>query len=131
MKKSFNQFLRFAVIGVIGFIVDVFFLYFAIYVLGLDVINAAFFAFPFAVTATWFGNRIFTFHDAEKTPLFSQWLQFFIVCAIGLVFNRGAYTLSVLYVPFVYEYPFIGVVIGTLVAMFFNFFVMKRLVFRA
>ena len=128
--KPFIQFLRFSIIGALGFIVDVFFLYLAIDALGLDRITAAFFSFPFAVTFTWLGNRYFTFCEASRTPLFSQWLQFFIVCAIGLVFNRGTYTLAVIYSSFVYDYPIIGVIIGTLTAMFFNFFVSKKFVFK-
>ncbi|MCL2505561.1 MAG: GtrA family protein [Alphaproteobacteria bacterium] len=131
MKKSFVQFFRFSVIGVLGFFADVFFLYFAIYALDFGRISASFFSFPFAVTFTWLGNRYFTFRDAERTPLFSQWRQFVMVCAIGIVFNRGAYAISVESIPLVYDYPFIGVIIGTLAAMLFNFFVSKKFVFKA
>jgi len=131
MKNFIRQFSRFAIIGGLGFIVDVCLLYFAIYVLDFGRIAASLFSFPFAVTFTWFGNRCFTFKDAERTPMFSQWKQFFVVCTIGLVINRGVYAISVLSVPFIYDYPIIGVILGTGSAMFFNFFASKRFVFKA
>ncbi len=124
------EFCKFGGVGVAGFIVDTIFLYVGIHALGLSRIGAGLFAFPFAVTVTWFGNRVFTFRDIDHEPMAKQWTKFAIVCAVGLVFNRGAYSLSVSTIQLVYDYPFIGLLIGTAAGMFFNFFVSKRLVFR-
>jgi putative flippase GtrA len=59
-----------------------------------------------------------------------QWSKFAIVCAVGLVFNRGTYTLLVSLIPLVYDYPAIGLMGGSLAGMFFNFFASKKLVFK-
>ncbi len=124
------QFIKFGIVGVVGFAVDTFFLYVGIDELGLGRVAAGFFAFPFAVTVTWIGNRLFTFRDAPHEPMAKQWAKFAAVCVVGIVFNRGAYTLLVSTIPFVYAYPVIGLLAGTAAGMFFNFFASRRLVFR-
>jgi putative flippase GtrA len=58
-----------------------------------------------------------------------QLTKFAIVCAIGLVFNRGTYSLLVSTIPVVYEYPVIGLLGGTAAGMFFNFFAARKHVF--
>lgn len=124
-----SQFLKFGVVGVAGFVVDAAFLYLGLELLGLGRIAAGFFAFPFAVTFTWIGNRLYTFKDSPREPLLKQWSKFASVCAIGIVFNRGTYSLLVSAIPLVYHYPVLGLLAGTLTAMFFNFFASHRFVF--
>jgi putative flippase GtrA len=131
LRKTARQFLKFGMIGAIGFAVDSVMLYFGIYVLGMGRVVAGFFSFPFAVTSTWIGNRRFTFRDARHASAVTQLAKFAAVCAIGLVFNRGTYTLLVTYVPVVYAHPILGLVAGTGVSMFFNFFATRRHVFGA
>ncbi|HAX92110.1 MAG TPA: GtrA family protein, partial [Rhodospirillaceae bacterium] len=82
------------------------------------------------VTVTWIGNRLFTFKDHDHEPMAKQWAKFASVCAVGIVFNRGTYTLMVSLIPFVYDYPVLGLLGGTAAGMFFNFFASKKLVFR-
>jgi putative flippase GtrA len=124
------QFLKFGIVGVIGFVVDVAFLYLGIYGFGFGRIAAGFFSFFFAVTVTWIGNRLFTFRDAKHESMAKQWTKFAAVCLVGIVFNRGTYSLLVSTIPLIYDYPVIGLLAGTGVAMFFNFFASRRLVFR-
>ena len=124
------QFLKFGMVGVAGFIVDTFFLYIGIDGLGLGRVAAGFFSFPFAVTVTWAGNRLFTFRGAQHEPMAKQWSKFAAVCVVGIVFNRGTYSLLVSTIPLVYDYPVIGLLGGTAAGMFFNFFASRRLVFR-
>ena len=130
MPPLLIQFIKFGIVGVVGFVVDTAFLYIGIDGLGLSRVAAGFFSFPFAVTVTWIGNRLFTFREIEHEPMAKQWAKFAIVCAVGIVFNRGTYTLCVSTIPFVYDYPVIGLLAGTAAGMFFNFFASKRLVFR-
>jgi putative flippase GtrA len=129
-KETAEQFFKFGIIGFVGFIVDAAFLYVGIDALGLGRVAAGFFSFPFAVTATWVGNRLFTFRDASPMPAAKQLAKFAFICAIGLLFNRGTYSLLVTFVPFVYRYPVIGLLAGTSAGMFFNFFASKKHVFK-
>lgn len=130
-KKTSFQFFKFGIVGGVGFVIDAAMLYFGIYALGLGRIGAGLFSFPFAVTVTWIGNRAFTFKDAQPKPAMKQLTAFFVVCAIGLVFNRGTYSFLVSAVPLIHDYPIIGLVAGTGVGMFFNFFAAKKHVFAA
>ena len=129
-RGTARQFFKFGIVGLLGFIVDTGMLYFGIYALGLTRVPAGIFSFPFAVATTWIGNRVFTFHDAEPTPAAQQLAKFAAVCTIGLVFNRGTYSLLVSTVPFVYAYPVIGLMAGTGAGMLFNFYAFKKHVFK-
>jgi putative flippase GtrA len=128
-RETAQQFFKFGIVGAVGFVVDSAFLYFGIYALGFGRVTAGLFSFPFAVTATWIGNRHFTFRDAPPMPAVQQLAKFAAVCAVGLVFNRGTYSLLVSTVPFVYDHPIIGLLAGTGAGMFFNFFAARRHVF--
>ena len=94
-RETARQFFKFGIVGGVGFVIDSAFLYLGIYALGLDRVPAGLFSFPFAVTATWIGNRLFTFRHAQHIPALQQLAKFAAVCAVGLVFNRGTYSLLV------------------------------------
>jgi len=129
-RLTLVQFAKFAVIGGTAFILDNILVYFAIYALGVDPTLAGFLSFPFVVTYTWIGNRLFTFRDAPQSPKHIQWAKFAALCAIGLVFNRGTYVFAISTLPVSPYTPALSLALGTAVGMFFNFFGSKKLVFR-
>lgn len=124
------QFLKFGTIGIVGFLVDFTFFHIGFDLLGLGHYISALFSFPFAVTATWIGNRLFTFRGQSTGKAHHEWARFAMVCFVGLVINRGTFTLLTATVPLVYAYPILGLMGGTATAMFFNFFAARRVVFR-
>jgi|GEM_PF-522221 len=130
-NQTLVQFFKFGLIGALGFVVDTTFLYVGLDAFGFSRIAAGFFAFPFAVTFTWIGNRLYTFADQPHEPMAKQWAKFAAVCTVGIVFNRGTYSLMVSLIPFVYAYPVFGLLGGTATGMLFNFFASKKLVFKA
>lgn len=130
MTPTMVRFLKFGLVGGVGFLADALFLYIGIYAFGMDRVPAGFFAFPFAVTVTWIGNRLYTFGDQEHEPMAKQWSKFALVCVVGVVFNRGMYSLLVSTIPFVYDYPIIALFAGSLSGMFFNFFASRKIVFK-
>ena len=130
-RETTHQFFKFGIIGAVGFIIDSGMLYIGIDALGLERIAAGLLSFPFAVTATWIGNRFFTFRNAAPIPATQQLAKFALACTIGLVFNRGTYSLLVSTVPFVYDHPIVGLLAGTVAGMFFNFYASKKHVFKA
>lgn len=127
---TFHQFIRFCMIGVIGFLVDFVMLTVGIELLGLGRYLAAYFSFPFAVLATWLGNRLFTFRGASRHSRREEFLRFASVCLVGLIVNRGTYSLVITTVPLAYTHPTLGLIAGTGAGLFFNFFLAKKLVFR-
>lgn len=123
-------FIKFAIIGTLGFIVDSLVLLFALHVAGLDPYSGRVVSFLVAITCTWLGNRFFTFHDRRQASLFKEWLAFFLANGVGGGINYATYSLLIAFVPFIKETPVLAVAAGSLVAMFFNYAVSSKLVFR-
>ncbi len=124
------QFLKFGTVGFGGFCIDYAMLHVGLDVLGLGRYGSALFSFPFAVTATWLGNRLFPFRGQSKHRAHHELVRFVGVCAVGLVLNRGAYSLVVYLLPLAYTYPIIGLLAGTAAGMLFNFFSARKVVFK-
>jgi putative flippase GtrA len=129
-RTTFVQFVKFGIVGVLGFGVDLSLFHLALDVFGFGHYGSALFAFPFTATFTWFGNRLFTFRGRRELGARAQWTRFLTVCAAGLVLNRGTFSLLTATVPLVYAWPVLGLLAGTGAGMFFNFFMVRRLVFR-
>jgi putative flippase GtrA len=124
------QFLKFGTVGFFGFFIDYGFYHVGFDIVGLNHDESALFSFPFAATFAWIGNRTFTFRGEHKGHPGMQWMRFVMVASIGIVFNRGTFTLLTHTVPLVYRYPVLGLLAGTGAGMFFNFFFSRRHVFR-
>jgi putative flippase GtrA len=123
-----SQFLRFAVVGVIGFLVDAGILRFAIAVLGFNLYSGRVVSFLCAATVTWALNRTFTFR--HRGPPAAQWFRFVSVNALGAAVNFGTYALMVVLWPLARHFPSLAVAGGSLAGMGFNYTLMKKVVFR-
>jgi putative flippase GtrA len=123
-----GQFLRFGLVGTVGFIVDAGVLRLVVSFLGLNLYVGRVISFLVAATVTWALNRTFTFkHTGARGR---QWLRFVLANAIGGFVNFGAYAALVSTLPFVHAHPVIAVAAGSLAGMGFNFTLSKWLVFR-
>jgi len=138
-RQTLVQFSKFSVVGGCGFVIDYALVHAFIFFLQLAPVWAGLFSYPFTVTFTWAGNRFFTFHDSDHEAFAQQLMKFATVCAVGLVFNRGTYALVVTQLPQDLTHPFglslldlptLGLIAGTAMGMFFNFFAAKKLVFK-
>ena len=125
-----NQFLRFAAVGVVGFVVDTAALMFALKFLPLDLYTGRVFSYFVAATCTWALNRRFTFVHPDPAPAFLQWLKFMGANALGGAVNYAVYAAVVTYTAIGPVYPVVGVAAGALVGLVFNFSVNKFWVFR-
>lgn len=126
------RFLRFALVGTGGFVVNWIALYLALHFVGLDKYSAWFAAFFVGVTFTWWGNRTLTFRDrAVSQGLAREWLAFFVGNSLGALANFAAYFLLVTFAAPPFDNPLVAIVAGTLVGLVFNFTVSSRFVFRA
>lgn len=125
------QFIKFGMVGTLGFLVDAGILYGCMFLFGMGPYSGRVVSFLTGVTVTWLCNRNFTFHDKKNNDaLHVQWSKFFVVCLGGFVFNYGSYALLIANSPLVEAHPILGVAVGSLIGMFFNFFAAKHLVFR-
>lgn len=124
------QFLKFGVVGVIGFVVDAGVLKLCMSLLDMGPYSGRVVSFLVAVTTTWICNRVFTFRGQGRDAAHVQWAKFSVVCIGGFVLNYGTYALLIATQPLVTEYPVLGVAAGSIAGMFFNFFASRNLVFR-
>lgn len=126
-----RQFLRFALVGVVGFVVDASVLTLAMRVLGMGPYAGRVLSFLIAATTTWWLNRTFTFGAPPARSLVAEWLRFLSVNAIGGALNVAIYSALVALVPLVARWPVLGVAVGAVVGLGFNFIGSKRAVFRS
>ncbi len=122
-----HQFVRFGVVGFAGFLVDIAVVYALKDRVGL--IPAGLLAYLAAATATWAGNRAWTFAGPQPGSAARQWLLFLAANGVGFVLNRGTFTLLVLLVPLCAEYPVLAVLAGVAAGLGANFHLSRRIVF--
>jgi putative flippase GtrA len=127
-SELLRQFFVFGVIGTAGFVVDTSTLYLAMGFMGLDHYSGRVVSWFVAATFTWAMNRRFTFSDSR--PPFRQWLAFLASNAVGGLVNFGIYAAMVTFMPLVAEHPVIGVAVGAIAGLFFNFSASKYVVFK-
>lgn len=124
-----QEFLRFGVVGTVGFVVDTTVLYGAL-ALGAGLYGGRAISYVTAATTTWLLNRLWTFRNrAGGTSAHRQWALFVIVNLGGFALNYGTYAALVTFVPLVAAWPVLGVAAGSIAGMFSNFFLSRALVF--
>ena len=124
------QFGKFGIVGTIGLIVDCTVLYLVMTLAGLGPYVSRIISFLAAATTTWALNRCFTFRGTHDGSLIGQWAKFIAANAFGGVINYAIYALLIATTATVASHPFLGVAVGSIVAMFVNFTASKKLVFR-
>ncbi|MFQ5409700.1 MAG: GtrA family protein [Anaerolineales bacterium] len=90
-RKEIERFLKFSVVGFIGFIVDTGTLNLLVGVVGLDTntlrLVAKTISFTLALISNFLWNRFWTYPDSRSKPIRKQLAQFFIVNLAGLALN--------------------------------------------
>ncbi len=129
-KLMILQFIKFGTVGFIGFFIDLGFFHIGFDLFGFGHYTSAMFSFPFAATFGWLGNRLFTFRGNHTGSAHAQLGRFLMVTTCGLILNRGTYSLLTATIPLVYDYPVLGLLAGTGAGMFFNFFFVRKIVFK-
>ena len=128
-RDSTGQFLRFAVVGALAFLVDASVLQAAL-ALGLDPYSGRLASYLCAATAAWAMNRRYTFRVPGREGLAGEWLAYLAANAIGGLVNYGTYVLALWLSGAVRTWPVLGVAAGSVAGLAFNFVVNKYWVFR-
>lgn len=115
--------------GMGGFVVDsiVFSLLFIYYQLPL--VPARVFAFVVAATATFLGNRLFTFQDKSEDRL-AQFIKYFAVASFSAIPNLLVFKLVIIFFWQNNMGVAIAFVSGILIGMLSNFVLSRSLVFK-
>ncbi len=128
-KPSLPQFLRFGVVGALGFVWDTSTVYLTRATIGL--MPAIMLAFLVAATLNWALNRAWTFrHTPCVHSLARQWALYMVANSLGFVLNRG--TAAILVTAFVAcrEQPVLALAAGAGAGLAANFILSQRFVFR-
>jgi putative flippase GtrA len=131
-----GQFLRFGIVGGIGFLVDAGLLRLLL-TAGLSPYSGRVVSFLAAVTTTWILNRSFTFrrdaaaagHAAPGHPA-GEWLAYLGLMLIGGAVNYGTYAVALQISDLVRAHPEIGVALGSIAGMLVNFWTAKTMIFE-
>lgn len=124
-----GQFLRFAVVGVVGLAVDGIVLFACLNWLGTGLYAGRAVSYLAAASTTWLLNRIFTFPEADRSGTARQWMRFVLLNGIGGVANYGMYSLVVTFGPPVAALPYLGILAGSVTGLTFNFWMSRRYAF--
>lgn len=126
-------FLRFAIIGALGFLLDLAVLAFAIEVLGLGPYAGRALSFAVTVTFTWAMNRWLTFAErrAARGGILKEWARFVAANAIGLAVNYVVYAALLNWGSGWLASPYVAAGCGAIAGLVFNYTASSRLVFRA
>ena len=128
------SFIRFAAVGAAGYVVDASVLALGIEQFGLDQYRGRALSIAVAMTATWLGNRYFTFADRRARGSFSavaeEGLKFAGANLTGSAVNYGVYAVLVRFAAAPFNNVYLAQVIGVLAGLIFNFTLSRALVFR-
>jgi putative flippase GtrA/4-amino-4-deoxy-L-arabinose transferase-like glycosyltransferase len=124
-----TQFLRFALVGCAGFVVDAGVLN-AVLLLGADRYSGRLVSYLVAATATWALNRNYTFREQRDARRLREWGRFLASNALGGLVNWVSYAMLVSVSGTVRAHPVIGVAVGSLAGLAVNFTLSRRFVFN-
>jgi putative flippase GtrA len=120
-------FIRFALVGVIGFVVDAGVVAFLVRVLGIGAYQARLGSYLAAVTTTWWLNRQFTF-ESKSAPL-RQFIAFLLTNSFGAGINLAVYAGIIAWRGSAGWIPIMAVGAGSLAGLGCNFIFSSKLVF--
>lgn len=116
-----RRWLRFALVGTIGFLVDALVLATGYHWLGLGALLARAISFTVAVLVTWQLNRRFTFAASNNDRSSGELLRYLGTNLAGLTVNAVVYALIVTLLPWAEERPIIALIPASLLAAFINY----------
>lgn len=136
-SRERTRFLRFAVVGMIGAVIDFGVANLLVYVFFAPLVIAGTISFISAILSNFFWNRYWTYPDSRSRPIAQQLIQFAVVNGLGLtiripilrwlepvlfrLFSRLPFSLPV-FSPDVLAKN-LTLAVAVLIVMFWNFFV--------
>ncbi len=126
-----KQILLFAIVGVIGFVVDAGVVQLLVREFHVNPYGARVVSFLAAATTTWSFNRRYTFAGHSSGSRRIELLRYLVAMALGFALNYGAYAACLMFWPLVHRWPAIGVAAGSVAGAIVNFVSSKYWIFRA
>jgi putative flippase GtrA len=124
-----RQFLRFAIAGIVGFVVDVIVLY-VLLGLGLGYYSGRVLSFLVAAFTTWQINRRHAFAAQADERRFREWLRYLLAMSGGGILNYLVYSGIVAFAAHGPWLPLLAVAAGSIAGLAANFLTAKFWVFK-
>ena len=136
-SRERTRFLRFAVVGMIGAVIDFGVANLLVYVFLAPLVIAGTISFISAILSNFFWNRYWTYPDSRSKPITQQLIQFAVVNGLGLTIRIPILrwlepVLNQLFSRFPFSLPIFSpdvmaknltLAVAVLIVMFWNFFV--------
>ena len=120
-RESIDRFLRFCVVGTVGFAIDGGLLY-SLVTYEVDPYLARAFTFPAAVSATWYLNRHWAFGIDSAVPgKIRDYRRYLLVQTIGALGNYFVYALLLVYLSHTAANALAALAIGSLLGLVINY----------
>lgn len=129
MPLFLQQFIRFAGVGGIGFVVDGGILLFLVHS-GVNPFVARLMSFPFAAVATWWFNRMWTFRGRGEYGRRRELTSYLAVQLTGAFVNYGIYSLVLSIIGMSLFATTVAFCLGSTAGFLVNFLGARQLVFR-
>jgi len=131
---EFNRFLKFAIVGTIGAVVDFSVLNILVLAFGWPKEYANLVSVTCAVISNFTWNRLWTYPESRERPLHTQFGQFALVNLFGLAINQFFFVMTDSLIfdeifPHPIDYNFAKAT-AVVVVLFWNFFVNRRWTYR-
>ncbi len=130
-RDDIAEFLRFCIVGAVGFIVDAGVLMLCIHLLGQDAVSGRLVSFAFAVMATFELNRRWAFQRGGHGTYLATLAAYLGVQGLGFLCNLGIYTLLYVTLPRPFNAPLSCLVVASALALVVNYAGARLVVFRA
>ena len=126
-----GEFLRFGVVGCLGFLVDALVLLAGL-ALGLGPWLGRLVSYVAAASTTYALNHAWTFRGrAGGRPEARQWALFLLVNLSGFAVNFGTYAAAITLIPLASAQPVLAVAAGSIAGLAVNFTLSRQIVFAA
>jgi putative flippase GtrA len=123
-----KQFLRFCLVGTLGFAVDAGVLQLLLLTVATNPYTARIFSFLAAASVTWICNRRYTFRTAAPASR-AEWLRYLALMTLGALLNYTVYALCIATSAYARAQPWSAVAAGSVAALGMNF-LLSRLLLR-
>ncbi|MHB1402285.1 MAG: GtrA family protein [Thiobacillus sp.] len=122
-----HRFVRFLIVGGVGFVIEAALLTYFATVPGLGAIKGRAISFPIAVVTTWWLNRTLTFQS--KNNPHRESFRYLLVQSLGAVANLGVFMVLVSAFPWLRPVPVVPLFIAAIFGLLVNFALSKKYVF--
>jgi len=124
-----KQLVRFLIVGMFGFIVDLAVLSIAFYGLGLSPYWARIPSFSLAVASTWYLNYHWAFSYKRRQSKLLNFSYYLTVQGLGVTVNILIYSTLLYFFPYFLHYPEAALVIASAIVLLLNYAGLSRWVF--